>query len=694
MNKPSNMAAPLANKKPHTSSHHGLVLDDPYYWLKDPSYPAVNDQEILAYLNEENAYYQAAMAPYKKLTDSLYEEIVGRIPQEDASVPHKNRNHLYYWRFQEGAQYRQWFRTDLDGENELLLLDEVGLAEGHDYFRLGGLSLSEDHSLLAWSTDCDGSERFTIVVKDVETGALHSDEITGSAGSIIWAADGKSFFYSVLSKEHRPYKVMVHTLGRPAADDHCVYEEMDPSFFVGVSKTSSDRYIIISAGDHVTTDLRILPANDVGAVPLLVAARKPGHEYYLDDADDRFLIRTNDTHKNFRIVETPLGAPLPKNWSEVIAPSDHHYLKDHTCFKDFFVIEERRDGQEQIRIRNYQASPEETVVEHLVEFAETSFSAGLGANADYDTQILRIGYQSMVTPPSVFDYHLAERRLELRKEQPIPSGYDKSKYATERLMATSHDGAIVPISIVYAKDFARDGTQPLHLYGYGAYGISMVPSFSASRLSLLDRGFAYAIAHIRGGDEMGYHWYQDGKLDKRTNTFHDFIACAEHLIGEGYSSEGRISISGGSAGGTLMGAAANMRPDLWSAVVAHVPFVDVLGTMLDETLPLTPIEWPEWGNPISDKSVFEHILSYSPYENVQEKDYPSMIITCGLNDPRVTYWEPAKWVAKLRTHATGDKLIIFKTNMGAGHGGKSGRFEKFQEVAEEYSFVLAAVGKA
>ncbi len=693
MPKPSDHPAPIAATKAHTVSHHGHTLHDPYAWLRDPGYPAVTDEDILGYLHAENAYYQAALAPHEKLTESLYEEIVGRIQQDDSSVPHKHGNYLYHWEFESGAQYKRWLRTDLDGKSSCLLLDEVALAEGLDYFRLGGFSVRDDHEILAWSSDTDGSERYTIRLKEIVSGRLLPDEITGTGGSVVWSMDGQSFFYSVLSEEHRPYKIMLHQLGQPASADTCVYEEKDPSFFAGVSRTSSDRFIVISAGDHVTNELRIIPADEVTAPPQLISARRTGHEYYLDDNGVRFLIRTNDMHRNFRIVAASFDAPEATHWRGLIPPSDHHYLKHHTCFQDFFTVEERAFGQEQIRIRHY-AKPEHEAIEHYIEFPEPSFSAALGTNAEFDSAVVRVGYQSMVTPPSVMDYHLEGHRLELRKEQAIPSGYDKSAYVSERLIASSHDGTKVPISIVYKKGFARDGSQPLHLYGYGAYGIGMVPSFSASRLSLLDRGFAYAIAHIRGGDEMGYHWYQEGKLDKRTNTFHDFIACAEHLIAEGYSSAGKISISGGSAGGTLMGAMANMRPDLWSAVVAHVPFVDVLHTMLDASLPLTPIEWPEWGNPLTDKEVFEYILSYSPYENTREQHYPNLMVTCGLNDPRVTYWEPAKWVAKLRTHIQGEGLIIFKTNMGAGHGGKSGRFEKFREVAEEYSFILEAVGKA
>jgi oligopeptidase B len=680
--------APLAAKKEFECSHHGHSLSDPYHWLRDPEYPVVKDEEILAHLKAENHYYQAVMKPHSELTEEIYRQLIARIKQDDSSVPHKHGDFLYWWKFDKGAQYRNWYRSDLGGEEETCILNEVALANGNDYFRLGGLSLDPAHTRLAWSSDTDGSERFTIRVRDIASGDVHGDEIPGTAGSMTWSADGKSFLYTLLSKEHRPYKVLLHTLGTPASEDKLLYEEEDPSFFVSIGKTSSRRFLCIMAGDHVTSEVRILPADDPLSEPLLIAPRVPGHEYYLDDSAEDFLIRTNDQHKNFRIVTAPQSAPTQEHWKELIAASDQHYITGLCTFKSFFTISERIEGQQQIRIRDYEGS------EHLIEFPEASFTAGLGSNAEYETDVLRVGYQSMVTPPSVFDYHLEDRRLELLKEQEIPSGYDKSGYVTERLVASSHDGVQVPVSIVYKKGFKPDGSQPVHLYSYGAYGMSTPPSFSSSRLTLLDKGFAYAIAHIRGGDELGYHWYEAGKLLNRTNTFKDFIACAELLVAKGYASEGGISISGGSAGGTLMGAVANMRPELWRAVVGHVPFVDVLNTMLDGTLPLTPIEWPEWGNPITDKEAFEYILSYSPYENTSAQDYPMMMITAGLNDPRVTYWEPAKWVAKLRELKTDENLLIYKTNMGAGHGGKSGRFEKYFEVAEEYTFLLKAFGLA
>lgn len=681
------LAAPIATKKDHTSEHHGHSLSDSYFWLKDPNYPKVCDEEILGYLNEENAYYESTMAPHKDLCESIFNEIVGRIKEDDSSVPYKLGPYLYSWKFEKGAQYRQWLRTDLDGKNSTVIADEVKLADGHDYFRLGGLALRPDYKLLAWTSDCDGSERYTLRLKEIESGVVLDDEIPGTSGSAVWAANGEEFLYTLLSEELRPYKVMIHKVGDAVENDACLYEEKDPSFFVGIGKSSSKKWLSINAGDHVTSEVRLIPADAPRSEALIVSPRRANHEYSVDERNGTLYILSNDTHKNCRLLSAPLSDPSEGNWQELIAASDSCYLTGHQCFKDFMVIAERKDGQEELRIRTYEGE------EHHIAFPEASFTAGLGSNAEFDTQVLRIGYQSMVTPPSVFDYHLADKKLELLKEQEIPSGYQKNEYVTERLVATSHDGVEVPISIVYKKDFVKDGSMPVHLYGYGAYGSCMPPAFSVSRLSLLDRGFAYAIAHIRGGAEMGYQWYQDGKLMKRTNTFKDFIACAQHLVDEGFAKAGQISTSGGSAGGSLMGAVANMRPDMWKAIVAHVPFVDILNTMLDDSLPLTPIEWPEWGNPILDKEAYDYILSYSPYENTSAQDYPMMMVTAGLNDPRVTYWEPAKWVAKLRDLKTDDNLLVSKTNMGAGHGGKSGRFESFVEVAEEYTFLLKAFGQ-
>ena len=679
---------PRAARKPHSFTAQGVEIEDPYAWLRDPGYPEVSDPEILDHLKAENAYFESVMAPQAALTETIFQELKGRIKEDDASVPAKDGTYLYHWRFAPGAQYRTWLRRPVAGGAEEVLLDEPALAEGQDFYRLGDLEVSPDDSLLAWADDSDGSERFVVRIKSLASGTLLDEAIPNTSGSVLWAADGKTPLYVELNENLRPFRVRAHVLGSPVAEDRVLYEEADDGFFVHIGQTQSRAFLLIRAGDHVTSEVRLLPADAPFAEPLVVAPRAAGHEYDLDHAGDLFFIRTNDRHRNFRIVTAPVARPGRDHWQELIGPGDRHYLRGLAAFRDLLVVQERIDGLDQIRIRRH-ADGEE----HHVAFPEASYAAGLGENPEFAIDRLRLVYTSMVTPPTVFDYDLATRQLETRKVQEIPSGYDPGRYVTKRLLATARDGTRVPISLVHAKDFPQDGRGALHLYGYGAYGLGMSPSFSTARLSLLDRGFAYAIAHIRGGDELGYHWYEDGKLDRRNNTFNDFADCARHLIAEGYAAEGGISISGGSAGGTLIGVAINDEPRLWRAAVAHVPFVDVLNTMLDDSLPLTPMEWPEWGDPITDKAAFELIRGYSPYDQVSAQAYPPLLITAGLNDPRVTYWEPAKWAAKLRATKTDDNLLLLKTNMGAGHGGKSGRYESLREVAEEYTFLLMAFGK-
>jgi oligopeptidase B len=501
----------------------------------------------------------------------------------------------------------------------------------------------------------------------------------------VWTSYSRGLLYGIANENWRTDNARLHRLGQDVASDVELFHEDDEGFRVSIGLTSSEKWIVIATGDHVTSEAWLVPADDPTAAPMLVSARKPGREYDVDEHEGTLYIRTNDIHPNFRLAKASLATP--DKWEEVIAPDAHFYLTDFTLFKRFYVTEGRQDGLDQIELRDYA-----THEARRIPFPEASYSASLDDNPEYDVTTLRIGYESMVTPDTIYDYDLATGTLEVLKVQEIPSGYDAARYATERLMIPSRDGTAIPVSIVYPKDHPRDGSAPLHLYGYGAYGIAMEPGFSTSRLSLLDRGFAFALAHIRGGDDLGQQWYLDGKLDKRVNTFADFVDVGKGLIECGYTAKGRISISGGSAGGELMGAVINSDPDLWGAVVAHVPFVDVLNTMLDETLPLTPGEWPEWGNPVEDKAAFETILSYDPYSNVKAQDYPPLLVTAGLNDPRVTYWEPAKWVAKLRATKTDGKMLLLKTNMGAGHGGKSGRFESLRETAEEFAFILWQLG--
>ena len=693
-------APPVAARRPEQTTVHGVTLTDDYAWLRDPGYPEVTDPEVLAYLEAENAYFEAVMAPRKALTETIFRELKGRLKEDDRSVPAKDGAFLYQWRFEAGAQYRQWFRKPVsapEGDADwTLFLDEPALAGESEYFNLRDFEVSPDGRLLAYSTDGDGSERYHIAFADLAAGRPLDDAITNTSGTVVWAADNATLFYVELNENLRPFRVRPHRLGAPVEDDRIVYEEADPAFFVGIGKTHSRRFVVISAGDHVTSEARLIEAAEPEAAPRLVAPRVPGQEYDIEHRGERFYLRVNDSHRNFRVVTAPLDTPGRDHWDELIPGGERHYIQHVTCFKDFMVIEERVDGLDQVRLRDYGDggdSPEE----HSVAFPEASYAAGLGDTPEFDVATVRLGYTSMVTPATVYDYDVAARELTTLKVQEIPSGYDKPRYVTERLMAPTADGREVPISLVYRDDFPRggkgDGTGPLHLYGYGAYGMGMSPAFSTARLSLLDRGFAYAIAHIRGGDELGYGWYEDGKLMKRENTFSDFEAAARHLIARGYAAPGRISIQGGSAGGTLVGVMANRHPELWRAVLAQVPFVDVLATMLDDSLPLTPIEWPEWGNPAADEAAFALIRGYCPYANVAAQAYPAMMITGGLTDPRVTYWEPAKWAAKLRALKTDENLLVLKTNMGAGHGGKSGRYEALHETAEEYTFLLMAFGK-
>ena len=679
--------APTADRRQHSFSHHGITVEDPYAWLRDPGYPEVKDKAVLSYLEEENAFFEAAMQPHKALTDALFEEMKGRIKEDDSSVPQKDGDYIYWRAFEIGAQYRKWYRKPVAGGEDQLILDEPALAEGHEYFRLGAMSVSPDGRYLAYAIDNNGSERFEARIKDLFTGELLPEIIPDTLSSLVWTSDSKGLLYGIANEQWRTDNARLHWLGQGVESDIELFHEDDEGFRVSVGLTSSEKWIVIATGDHVTTEAWLLPADNPTAKPLLVAPRQPGREYEVDEHEGTLYIRTNDTHPNFRLVRATLETP--GQWEEVIASDPHFYLTDFTLFKGFYVTEGRQDGLDQIELRDYAThSPKR------IPFPEASYSASLDDNPEYDVTKLRIGYESMVTPDTIYDYDLATGELEVLKVQEIPSGYDATRYATERLMIPARDGTPIPVSIVYPKDLPRDGSAPLSLYGYGAYGIAMEPGFSTSRLSLLDRGFAFALAHIRGGDDLGQQWYLDGKLDKRINTFTDFVDVAKGLIDLGYTSKGKIGISGGSAGGELMGAVVNSDPDLWGAVVAHVPFVDVLNTMLDETLPLTPGEWPEWGNPIEDKAAFETILSYDPYSNVSAQGYPPLMVTAGLNDPRVTYWEPAKWVARLRATKTDDNILILKTNMGAGHGGKSGRFESLHETAEEFAFILWQLGVA
>ncbi|MFN5778957.1 MAG: S9 family peptidase [Novosphingobium sp.] len=675
---------PKAVKKPHSVTHHGITVTDDYAWLRDPGYPEVKDAEVLAHLQAENAWFEARMAGQQGRIDALFKEMRARIKEADKSVPQKDGDYLYWIEFEEGAEYKKWWRRPVAGGPDELILDEVALAAGHEYFRLGAIAVSNNGKLLAWSVDDNGSERFTARIKVIATGEVLPDEIPGTLSSLIWVAGDRGLVYSLANEQWRTDNARLHWLGQPIASDVELYHEDDEGFRVGCSLSANEEWLIIGTSDHETSEVRLVPAADPLATPLLVKPRQTGVEYDVDLRGETLFIHANDTHENFRLATASLSAP--GEWTTLIAGTDEFYLTGFDLFRDFYVTEGRVRGLDRIEVRYY----DDPARVEPIEFPEASFSAGLGDNPEWAVTTLRLSYESMVSPASVLDYDVASRKLTTLKVQEIPSGYDASLYATERLEIAARDGTKIPVSVVYRKDRAAGG--PLHLYGYGAYGISIDPGFSTTRLSLVDRGFAYAIAHIRGGDDLGRAWYKAGKLERRTNTFNDFIDIAKGLIARGFTQAGKISISGGSAGGELMGAVINSDPGLWGAVVAHVPFVDVLATMLDPTLPLTPGEWPEWGNPIEDKAAFELIRSYSPYDQVKAQAYPPLLVTAGLNDPRVTDWEPAKWVARLRELKTDDNELLLKTNMGAGHGGKSGRFESLKETAEEFAFILWQLG--
>ena len=686
--KPAPAAPPVAEKREHSYSHHGITISDPYNWLHDKSYPKVDDKDVLAYVEAENEWFEARMAPHKAMVDSLFEEMKGRIKEDDSTVPQQDGDYLYWSKFDEGQEYRKWYRKPVAGGPDQLILDENELAKGLDYFRLGAASISQNGRYLAYSTDTNGSERYTARIKDLETGDLLADELTNLRGGLTWVANDTALVYGPSTEEWRTLEAKLHVIGTPVEQDVTLYKEEDQSFGVGVGLTAQEDWLVIATGDNETSEVRLVRADNPTGEQILVKPRQKGVEYDVDvrteNGKTTLFVHTNDDHVNFRLATASLDKP--GEWSTLIGGADEFYLTGFDLFKDFYVIEGRENGLDQIEIRSY-TDPERST---YIPFPEASYDAGLTSNPEYDVTKLRLAYESMVTPDSVYDYDVTTGKLELLKQQEIPSGYDPSLYTTERLMITARDGTQVPVSVLSRKDRPAGG--PLHLYAYGAYGYAVPPGFSTTRLSLVDRGMAYAIAHIRGGDDLGRRWYLQGKLNERTNTFNDFVDVAKGLIDKGYTAKGKVSASGGSAGGELMGVVVNTDPDLWGAVVAHVPFVDVLNTMLDASLPLTPGEWQEWGNPIESKQAFAYMLSYSPYDQVVAQDYPPLLVTAGLNDPRVTYWEPAKWVAKLRATKTDSNELLLKTNMGAGHGGKSGRFASLYETAEEFAFILWQLG--
>jgi len=675
---------PKAQQRPFSYERHDVTIEDPWHWLRDAKYPEVDDPDVIAYLKEENAYFEGWKAQHQVLIDQLFEEMKGRIKEDESSVPIRDGDFLYWWAFKPGAQYRTWYRKPVAEGSDEILFDEPVEAEGSEYFRLGALEVSPDGKLLATLADYDGSERFELRIRDVATGKDIETITKVGIGNAVWSSDSSGVVFTEVNDNWRSYRARFHRLGTPVEDDVTLYEETEElGFSVGVGKSHDRTIIFVSTGDNATTEVRFVSADDPTQPLTLISRRKPNREYHVDAAHGRFWIHANDDHVNFRIaVADPSD---PEKWETVIAGSDRVYLTGATSYRDHLAISSRVDGLDQLILRTYDG--EET----RIPFQEASYSAFFMGNPEFAPEAYRVGYTSMVTPTTVYDYHPASGQLEVLKVQEIPSGYDASQYSTERLMVDARDGAKVPVSVVYKKGFEKNGEARLFLYAYGAYGMAIPPSFNTNRISLMDRGWACAIAHIRGGDDLGYKWFLDGKLTKRTNTFNDFVDVAKGLVAAKFTRPGRIAINGGSAGGELMGAVVNSDPGLWGAAVADVPFVDVLNTMLDDTLPLTPGEWPEWGNPITDKEAFELIRSYSPYDNVKPQDYPPLLITGGLTDPRVTYWEPAKWAAKLRATKTDANPLFLKINMGAGHGGKSGRWERLHEVAETYGFILTEV---
>jgi oligopeptidase B len=684
---PGHMAqAPLAPRKPTPLVAHDDERIDDWYWLRERENP-----DVLDYLTKENEYTAAAMQHTLGLQESLFQEIKSRIQETDLSPPQRKGEWWYYSRTVEGLQYPIHCRKHgtLEAAEEIML-DQNALAEGHDFFALGAFSVSPDHRMVAYSTDFEGDEIYTLRIRDLTTGIDLTDEVPGVSYGVEWGNDNATLFYTTLNDAMRPWRLHRHKLATTADEDKIVYQEDDEAFYLGITKSKSDRFLFLCLESKVTTETHILDANTPDGEFAVVEPRHQDVEYAMEHQGDRFLIVTNaDGAENFKLMEAPLDAPARDNWTDVIPHRNDVRLSGIEVFADFVAIEERAEGMTRLRVCALKDLAQDGGV---VDQPESVYTVGVGSNFEYDSKVLRFDYTSLVTPQSVVDIDMETGKRTLVKQQPVLGGYDPADYVTSREWATAPDGVQVPISLVYRKGLSLDGTAPMLLYGYGSYEASMDPTFRSTRLSLIDRGFVYAIAHIRGGGEMGRRWYEDGKLLKKKNTFTDFVASAEHLIAQGYSSADRIVARGGSAGGLLMGAIANMRPDLFEAVVAEVPFVDALTTILDETLPLTVIEWEEWGNPVKDREVYMYMKSYAPYDNVEAKNYPKLLVRGGLNDPRVSYWEPAKWVAKLRVTKTDDNTLLLKTDMGAGHMGPSGRYDAWRDEAFVQSFILDAVG--
>lgn len=673
---------PVARVLPRIETVHGEIRVDHYFWLRDRG-----DPEVMAYLEAENRYAGTVMRHTEELQERLYQEMRGRIKETDLSVPDQMDDYFYYTRTQAGSQYPIFCRRrgSTDAPEELLL-DQNPLAADHPYFRLGVSQVSPDHRLLAYSVDTSGAEEFTLFIKDLTTGELLADRITRTSHGVAWANDSRTLFYTVLDEARRPCRLYCHVVGANPSEDVLVYFEPDASFFLDISRTRSRKYLILDLSSHSMSEVRFVSADRPQEPFRLVQPRQPGVEYTVTHHEDRFYITTNDGAPNFRLVQAPVENPSKEYWSPVLPYRPEVKLDSTDAFRHHLVIYECEAGLRRIRVLDLGSG-----ADYLIPFPEPVYTVRPHANPEFDSTFLRFTYTSLVTPSSVIDYDLGSRTWTVRKQTEVLGGYTPFHYRSERLFALAPDGAQVPISLVYQAPLEADGRRPLLLSGYGAYGLSYDPVFSSNTLTLLDRGFVVAIAHVRGGEEMGRAWYEAGRLLHKRTSFTDFIAAAEHLVAQGYTSPDRLVISGGSAGGLLMGAVTNLRPDLFRVVLAEVPFVDVVSTMLDASLPLTVIEYDEWGNP-NDPVAYSYIRSYSPYDNIEAKNYPHMLVTAGLNDPRVAYWEPAKWTARLRAMKTDGNRLLLRTNMGAGHGGASGRYDFLREIAFKYAFVLDVLG--
>ena len=698
--KPKLSAPPVAQKISHVTTAHGVTRNDDYAWMRADNWQTVMQQpdalaaHIREHLERENDWQEAWMEDTRPLQGILFDEMKGRIKEDDSSVPLKDGAWEYGISYVKGAEQPRFIRRPANSSNSDTIKDEPAIlldgdleAQGKSYFRIGGCGHSPDHAKLAWSYDDKGSEYFTIYFQDIASDEQLAPPIPNTNGGGAWSKDSQAYFYTLVDENHRPSKLFLRQLNDNSADT-LVYEEEDSGFFMGAGKSQSGDYLIIDIHDHQTSESWLIPANAPETAPVIVEPREPGIEYSLDEGNGTLYILTNrDGAQDFKIMTAKAATPGAEHWQELIPHEAGRLILSHSIFARHLVWLERRDGLPRIVIRNLQEGSE-----HAISFDEEAYSLGLTGSYEFDTDIIRFSYSSMTTPGQTFDYNMQTRERTLLKTQEVPSGHNQADYVTRRIEAKSHDGALVPVSLIYHKDTPLDGSAPCLLYGYGSYGIAIPASFNTSILSLVDRGFIYAIAHIRGGKDKGFYWYESGKRQDKKNTFMDFVAVGDHLIAGNYTSQGKIMAHGGSAGGMLMGAVANMRPELFAGLIAEVPFVDVLNTMLDDTLPLTPPEWPEWGNPIESKQDHDYILSYSPYDQISEQDYPTILAIGGLTDPRVTYWEPAKWVARLREMNTSDNAILLKTNMGAGHGGASGRFARLEEVALTQAFALKVAG--